>query len=241
MQQILAVAIRSILPKKVRYAITRFCIFFQSIGSKVIDPDEADSLQDLVVTCLCQFEMYFPPSFFTIMVHLTVHLVREILYLGPVFLRYQYPFERLMKVYKDYTSNRYRPEGCIAEQAIIDEALSFCYSYLSLEELIGAPKNRHCDWMKGKGVRGRAYKDMSLGMRHTAHTYVLFNEDDVDPFITEHQHYVREKHPHKSEMWYANEHNKRFHEYLKEIVYDEDNDLQQVCHQRVHFLHPRAR
>jgi len=24
-------------------------------------------------------------------------------------------------------------------------------------------------------------------------------------------------------MWYANEHNKRFHEYLKEIVYDEDN------------------
>ncbi|XP_074283399.1 uncharacterized protein LOC141607949 [Silene latifolia] len=82
---------------------------------------------------LLPFEMYFPPSFFTIMIHLTVHLVREIRYLGPVYLRYQYPFERLMKVYKSYTSNRYRPEGCIAERAIIDEALSFfLYSLIDL-------------------------------------------------------------------------------------------------------------
>ncbi|XP_074291195.1 uncharacterized protein LOC141617963 [Silene latifolia] len=154
MQQLLAVAIRSILPKKVRYAITRFCFFFNAICNKVIDSTKLDELQNLIVTSLCQFEMYFPPSFFTIMVHLTVHLVREIKYLGPVYLRYQYPFEILMKVYKDYTSNRYRPEGCIDERAIIDEALSFYYTHLSNSELLGIPKNRHSEWMMGKGLRG---------------------------------------------------------------------------------------
>jgi hypothetical protein len=227
MQQLLAVAIRSILPPKVRQAIIRFCYFFKSINSKVIDPDEAESLQDILVTSLCQFEMYFPPSFFTIMVHLTVHLVREVLYLGPVYLRYQYPFERLMKVYKDYTSNRYRPEGCIAERAIIDEALSYCYAYLSLDELIGAPRNRHSDWMNGKGVSGRVFKDMSPDMRQRAHTYVLFNDDEVQPYRMEHQCYLRVKHPHKSERWYANEHNKKFSDWFKDTIYDDDNPFDQ--------------
>ena len=218
MQQLLPVAIRSILPEKVRYAITRFCLFFQSICEKVIDPDDADSLQDLVVTSLCQLEMYFPPSFFTIMIHLTIHLVREILYLGPVYLRYQYPFERLMKVYKDYTSNRYRPEGCIAERAILDEALSYCYAHLSPEELIGVPKNRHSDWMTGKGIRGRVEKIVTREMLHLAHMYVLNNEDEVQPYIQQHKDELKYDHQNKTEKWIANEHTKTFPEWFRHIV-----------------------
>ncbi|MFO8369130.1 hypothetical protein R6M70_14500, partial [Staphylococcus aureus] len=38
MQQLLPVAIRVILPKNVNHAITRLCLFFNSICSKVIDP-----------------------------------------------------------------------------------------------------------------------------------------------------------------------------------------------------------
>ncbi|XP_074283166.1 uncharacterized protein LOC141607711 [Silene latifolia] len=178
MQQLLPVAIRSILPKKVRFAISRFCFFFNAICNKLIAPTELDSLQKLIVSTLCEFEMYFSPSFFTIMVHLTIHLVREIRYLGPVYLRYQYPFKRLMKVYKSYTSNRYRPEGCIAERAIIDEALSFCYTHLSDAELLGVPKSRHSEWMMGKGLRGHVFQDMTTEKWHIAHTYVLHNEDE---------------------------------------------------------------
>ncbi|XP_074277524.1 uncharacterized protein LOC141601152 [Silene latifolia] len=172
----------------------RFCFFFNAICNKVIDSAELDELQNLIVTSLCQFEMYFPPSFFTIMVHLTVHLVREIKYLGPVYLRYQYPFERLMKVYKDYTSNRYRPKGCIAERAIIDEALSFCYTHLSNSELLGIPKNRHSEWMMGKGLRGHVRQGMAADKWHTAHTYVLHNEDEVQPYIEEHKALLRKNH-----------------------------------------------
>ena len=60
---------------------------------KVIDPKQLDDLENEVAVVLCQMEMYFPPSFFDIMVHLVVHLVREIRLCGLVFLRWMYPVE----------------------------------------------------------------------------------------------------------------------------------------------------
>ena len=78
-------AIRSILPDKVRVVITLLCFFFNAICSKVIDPRQLDDLENEVAIILCQFEMYFSPSFFDIMIHLVVHLVREIKLCGPFF------------------------------------------------------------------------------------------------------------------------------------------------------------
>ena len=43
----------------------------------------------------------FPPSFFNIMTHLLVHLIKEISILGPMFLHNMFPFERLMGVLKN--------------------------------------------------------------------------------------------------------------------------------------------
>ncbi|XP_006586481.1 uncharacterized protein [Glycine max] len=80
------VAVRGILPEKVRVAISRLCFFFNAICRKVIDPKQLDDLENEAAMILCQLEMYFPPSFFDIMVHLIVHLVREIRLCGPVFL-----------------------------------------------------------------------------------------------------------------------------------------------------------
>ena len=141
MQQLLPIAIRSILHEKVRCAITRLCFFFNSICNKVINKNDLQSLEEEVVITMCQLEMYFPPSFFDISVHLIIHLVREIFYLGPVYLRYQYPFERCMKTYKDYVSNMQYPEGCIAERVVIEEALAFCYDILADVERVGLPNH----------------------------------------------------------------------------------------------------
>ena len=85
MQQLLPVAIRGILPDKVRVAITRLCFLFNAICSKVINPQQLDDLENEAAIVICQLEMYFPPSFLDIMVHLIVHLVREIRLCGPVF------------------------------------------------------------------------------------------------------------------------------------------------------------
>uniref|UniRef100_A0A803MZA0 DUF4218 domain-containing protein n=1 Tax=Chenopodium quinoa TaxID=63459 RepID=A0A803MZA0_CHEQI len=88
MQVFLPIAIRGILPKDVREAITSLYSFFNTICSKVLDLCTLDALQADVVVTLCKFEMYFPPSFFDIMVHLILHLVREIKLCGPVFMRW---------------------------------------------------------------------------------------------------------------------------------------------------------
>nr|AAM18163.1 Putative transposase [Oryza sativa Japonica Group]AAP52758.1 transposon protein, putative, CACTA, En/Spm sub-class [Oryza sativa Japonica Group] len=92
--QILPVAIRGILPPKVRHTIQRLCAFFNAIGQKVIDPEDLDGLQTDIVNTLCHLEMFFPLSFFDIMVHLPVHLVKQTKLCGPAFLREMWPFER---------------------------------------------------------------------------------------------------------------------------------------------------
>ena len=115
LQQLLPVAIRSVLPKNVRVSIIRLCFFFNSLCSKVVDVSKLDKLQSDVVLTLCELEKIFPPSFFDVMIHLTVHLVRELRLCGPVFFRWMFPFERFNKVLKSYVRNRFYPEGCIAE------------------------------------------------------------------------------------------------------------------------------
>ncbi|XP_058775331.1 uncharacterized protein LOC131649595 [Vicia villosa] len=105
MESFLPVAIRSILPENVRWTITKLCFFFKAICSKVIDPEKLPILQKEIVVTLCELEMYFPPSFFDIMVHLTVHLIMETQYCGPSYMRWMYPIERYMKIIKGYVKN----------------------------------------------------------------------------------------------------------------------------------------
>ena len=102
-----------------------FRSFFSSICSKVIDPLKLDELQAKIVIILCQLEMFFPPSFFDIMVHLLVHLVREIKFCGRVYLRWRYPIERYMKILKGYIKNQYRQEASMIERYIAEENVKF--------------------------------------------------------------------------------------------------------------------
>ncbi|XP_035842109.1 uncharacterized protein LOC118488833 [Helianthus annuus] len=102
MTHMIPIAIRGSLPDKIRHTITKLCLFFNTIHSKVIDPQSLESLQKEIIVTLCELEMYFPPSFFDVMVHLVIHIVREIQACGPVFLRYMYPFERYMGFLKGY-------------------------------------------------------------------------------------------------------------------------------------------
>jgi len=69
MQQLFPVAIHGILPDKVRVTITRLRSFFNAICSKVINLKQLDDLKNEAAIILCQLEIYFPPSFFDIMIH----------------------------------------------------------------------------------------------------------------------------------------------------------------------------
>lgn len=84
MQQFLPLSIRSILPEHVRNAIIRLCFFFKEICCTEVDVMRLTQIQEDLVVTLCLLEQYFLPSFFDIMVHLTVHLVREVQLCGTV-------------------------------------------------------------------------------------------------------------------------------------------------------------
>ena len=55
-------------------------------------------LQEEIVVILCELEMYFPPAFFDVMVHLQVHIVEDIIQLRSTFLHSMMPFERMTGV-----------------------------------------------------------------------------------------------------------------------------------------------
>ncbi|KAA0054810.1 transposase [Cucumis melo var. makuwa] len=48
-QQLFPIAIRPVLPKHVRYAITRLCIFINSVCNKVLDAQQLDELEEDIV------------------------------------------------------------------------------------------------------------------------------------------------------------------------------------------------
>jgi len=151
-QQLLPVAIRGILPKNVRQIIMHLCAFFSSIWNKVIDPLKLDELQVEIVIILCQLEMFFPPSFFDIMVYLLLHLVREIKFCGPVYLRWMYPIERYMKILKGYVKNQYRPEASMIERYIAEESVEFCSNYMAKVKPIGDPRR---SWLNRCSISNR--------------------------------------------------------------------------------------
>ena len=97
---------------------------------KIIDPDNLTKLQNDVVQCLVRFELIFPPSFFNIMTHLLVHLVKEIDILGIVFLHNMFPFERFMGVLKKCVRNRARLEGSITSAYETEEVIDFCVDFI---------------------------------------------------------------------------------------------------------------
>ena len=117
-----------------------FFFFFNSLCSKVVEPETLDLLQKELVITLCLLEQYFLPTFFDIMVHLTIHLVDQVRVCEPVYLLWMYPFERDMKTLKGYVRSRRYSEGCIAECYIAEEALEFSAEYISNYDNIGLPR-----------------------------------------------------------------------------------------------------
>jgi hypothetical protein len=94
MQQLLPIALRQSLPDKVVRPLMEIFAFFRGICSTKLSQEEMDRLQGDVCITLCKLEQVFPPEFFTSMVHLVVHFVRERRLGGPMQYRWMYPVER---------------------------------------------------------------------------------------------------------------------------------------------------
>ena len=144
------------------------------------------------------------------MVHLTVHLVKETQLCGPAYMRWMYPIERYMKILKGYVKSRSRPEGCIAERYIVEEAAEFCTEYLSNVESIGLPMSRHSGRLSGEGITGRRLLTISRTEWEQAQLYVLHNDDEVQPYVTIHIDQLSSLNMNMNQNWITREHNRIF-------------------------------
>ncbi|GKD79776.1 hypothetical protein Tco_1342397, partial [Tanacetum coccineum] len=164
---------------------------FSDLKLLVIDHEKLDELQRNIILILCQLEMYFPPSFFDVMVHLMSHIVEEIKLAGRVFLRYMYPFERYMGFLKGYVRNRYRPEGSIVQGYAAEEVVQFCTNYMDNVADIGLSQPRH---------------------------QVLKNMTCIEPYIHEHMSYLAENNSRRDQRWLEAEHKRTFSQWLADKV-----------------------
>ena len=103
-EQLLPLSIRNVLPSQVSTILIDVCSFFKLLCAKVLDPKDLDKLNERTKLTLCHLEMLFPPSFFTVMVHLIIYLVDEAKLGGPVHYRWMYPIERYASKYIFQTS-----------------------------------------------------------------------------------------------------------------------------------------
>jgi hypothetical protein len=219
MTQLLSVALRGILPENVRVPIVKLCAFLNAISQKVINPEDLPPLQNDVAQCLVSFELVFPPSFFNIMTHLLVHLVKEISILGPVFLHNMFPFERFMGVLKKYVHNRARPERRISKGYLTEEVIEFCVDFVPDLNPIGLPQSRHEGRLSGKGTLGMKSAYCRDGHSLSkAHYIVLQNSMLVELYMERQKNIVHSENLGQSDSWIRKFHMVTFGGWLQTIL-----------------------
>ncbi|XP_061374183.1 uncharacterized protein LOC133316451 [Gastrolobium bilobum] len=197
-EQLLPLATRVALPDNVSSILIELCSFFKQMCDNVLNVEKLDLLQRQVVVTLCHMEMLFPPSFFTVMVHLIVHLVEEAKLGGPVHYRWMYPIERYLGQLKLYVRNRARPEGSIAQGYLMQEILTFCSRYIDNIETRWNRPGRVDDVPNdaqdksqmdeifprvGKPIGASSYFNLTSMQRLQAHRHVLTNCPLVETYV----------------------------------------------------------
>jgi hypothetical protein len=84
-----------------------------------------------------------------------IHLVDQILTLGPLYLHSMFLYEQFLAVLKAYVQNRAHPEGCIMEGYTTEEVVECCADYVKDGKWIGLPIPLHEGRLRGRGKMGQ--------------------------------------------------------------------------------------
>ena len=95
---------------------------------------------------------------------------------------------RYMRTLKGYVKNQARPEGCIVERYSADECMKYCAGYINGALVIGQRKNRNEVEQSDSVLEGRPISKgkpmvVTKEVIDVAHRYVLFNTEEVEPYI----------------------------------------------------------
>ena len=196
MQELIPIAIHRVLSKNMRMVVIHLCNFYRDICTKRLLKKDVKKMKVRTVTILCDLEKIFPPSFFIIMMHLTMHLTGEVALGGLVFYRWMYPTKKNIQMLKSYVKNMNRPKRSIAKGYLDQEYMDFYTIYLNKLETCHNRSMRNQDdqyepiepafesipWSGGLPTSYYLI-DLSLEERNKVHCYVLFNCDVIEPYI----------------------------------------------------------
>ena len=93
-QRLLSVVMHGYLDGDVQTALIELGVFFRELCCQKLKINLLERSKKDIVLILCKLEKIFPPSFFDVMVHLAIHLPKEVFLAGPVHYRWMYPIER---------------------------------------------------------------------------------------------------------------------------------------------------
>lgn len=177
------------------YVYTGISAFFRDLCSRSVTAEGIRNLKAKIPIIMCNLEKIFPPTFFDVMEHLVIHLVRELELGGPVNYRWMYLFERFMHHLKKKIKNQSKVEGSIIAQVINEESSNFAERYFPGEV---QTKNRRPSRHDDRGERatyyvsvpalfteigrlsGKSTKRRLTETEHAhLHTYLLTNCEDV--------------------------------------------------------------
>ncbi|TVU32396.1 hypothetical protein EJB05_24126 [Eragrostis curvula] len=231
MHDLLPLAINNILPERVCVPLMRLSNYFKKLYSKVISVSEIQKLEAEIYETLCLLENIFPPSFFTIMVHLTTHLATEVMLGGPVHYRNMYPIERYLSTLKNMVRTRSHPEGAIAEGYLFAESLTFCSQYLHDCETKFSRTARHNDNINpsvasnqfpylrkvGRPLLGSCAMELDHTSWVQAQRYVLINYPHITSYVEMHLQ-ILSADSRLSKRSIEQSHHKNFHHWFSDYV-----------------------
>nr|XP_015624405.1 uncharacterized protein LOC107279985 [Oryza sativa Japonica Group] len=230
----LAIAIRAIKPKHLKVAITRLCYFFNTVSQKVISLEELGNLRIFAHETQCQLEMCFPLSFFDMMEHLIVHIVPQMVALGPLYLHQMWSYERYMAVLKGYVRNRAHPEGSMVEGYSTEEVVECCIDYLKDGYAIGVPVPRHEGRLSGRGTKGKKrFVTHDHKSFQEAHFSVLHQFAIVEPYIDQHIELIRANNKGRTTEWIMKEHKRLFIDWLRDLDLPEGQTTNEITMKRL--------
>jgi hypothetical protein len=104
---------------------------FRQLCAKEISRTVIDDLEKVAPVLICKLEKIFPPGFFTLMLHLIVHLPNEVRMGGPVHCHWCYLVEGNLKTLCKKYRNKAKIKASIAEAFILEEESNFTEQYYS--------------------------------------------------------------------------------------------------------------
>ena len=183
---------------------------------------------------MAQLEMCFPPGFFDITEQLMIHMVDQILALGPLYPHEMWTYERFMSILNRYVLNRAHPEGSMIERYSTEEVIESWLGYLKDNVSLGLPIPHFLGSLEGVGTVGRKiFIDKDFKGVQQAYYSILQHLTLMTSLVNQHLRMIRAESNGRSADWIMREHKRRLAAWLKDLHLPDGESMEEQTIKRL--------